>query len=359
VQIMTVSSSIRDYQVVFAETMGFISEFESTKNRYYVIDEKVWDLYGNLFRSLDTEAVLVLPINEEIKSLETVKTVYDAIMKRSAKRNMTLISVGGGIIQDITGFVASTLYRGINWIYVPTTLLAQADSCIGSKTSLNYQGYKNLIGTFFPPAKVYINTAFLATLDVEDFYSGLGEVIKLYMMGGESPTAAFIKEIDKIKQRDPSALAKAVQEVLQIKLQYIQEDEFDTGRRNLLNFGHCLGHAVESTTNFMIPHGQAVLIGILFANIVAKNRGLLSDSRYEFLSRELLLGNIRVNQANILFSTNQIFEAMKKDKKRVGQGLALIMMHDDYTMEKAQDLECNELAVGIKELGAALRIPTC
>ena len=358
-QIMTVSSSIRDYQVAFVETMDFISEFESAKDRYYVIDKKVWDLYGTSFKPLDTESVLILPISEEVKCLETVKTVYDALMKCSAKRNMTLISIGGGIIQDITGFVASTLYRGINWIYVPTTLLAQADSCIGSKTSLNYQGYKNLIGTFFPPAKVYINTAFLATLDVEDFYSGLGEVIKLYMMGGESSTTAFIKEIHKIKQRDRSALEKAIQDVLQIKLQYIQEDEFDTGRRNLLNFGHCLGHAVESTTDFLIPHGQAVLIGILFANIVAKDRGLLSRSRYEFLNQELILGNIRVNQANILFNTDQIFEAMKKDKKRVGEGLALIMMLDDYSMKKTQDLRYDELAAGIKELGATLRIPTC
>lgn len=357
-QIMTVSSSIRDYQVAFVETMDFISEFESAKDRYYVIDKKVWDLYGASFKPLDAESTLILPISEEVKCLETVKTVYDALMKCSAKRNMTLISVGGGIIQDITGFVASTLYRGINWIYVPTTLLAQADSCIGSKTSLNYQGYKNLIGTFFPPAKVYVNTAFLTTLESEDFYSGIGEVIKLYMMGGESSTAAFIKEIHKIKQRDRSALAKAIQDVLQIKLQYIQEDEFDTGRRNLLNFGHCLGHAVESTTNFLIPHGQAVLMGILFANIVAKNRGLLSKSRYEFLNQELILGNIRVNQADILFSTDQIFEAMKKDKKRVGEGLALIMMLDDYSMKKTQDLGYDELAVGIKELGAILSIPT-
>jgi len=358
VQVMTVSSSIRDYQVAFVETMDFISEFESAKDRFYVIDKKVWDLYGASFKPLDTESVLILPISEDVKCLETVKTVYDSLLKCSAKRNMTLISVGGGIIQDITGFVASTLYRGINWIYVPTTLLAQADSCIGSKTSLNYQGYKNLIGTFFPPAKVYINTAFLATLDVEDFYSGLGEVIKLYMMGGESSTTVIIKEIHKIKQRDRSALAKAIQDVLQIKLQYIQEDEFDTGRRNLLNFGHCLGHAVESTTDFLIPHGQAVLIGILFANIVAKNRGLLSRSRYEFLNQELILGNIRMSQANVRFNTDQIVEAMKKDKKRVGEGLALIMMLDDYSMMKTQDLGYDELAVGIKELGATLAIPT-
>ncbi|THI90518.1 MAG: iron-containing alcohol dehydrogenase [Nitrospira sp. CG24A] len=357
-QIMTVSSAIRDYQVVFAETMDFISELETTKDHYYVIDKKVWDLYGSSFKSLNTDLALILPISEEVKCLETVKTVYDALMKCSAKRNMTLISIGGGIIQDITGFVASTLYRGINWIYVPTTLLAQADSCIGSKTSLNYQGYKNLIGTFFPPTKVFINTAFLSTLESEDFYSGLGEVIKLYMIGGESSATAFIKEIDKIKERDRSALAKAIQEVLQIKLQYIQEDEFDTGRRNLLNFGHCLGHAVESTTNFLIPHGQAVLMGILFANIVAKNRGLLSKSRYEFLSRELILGNICVQHTSVLFNTDQIFEAMKKDKKRVGEGLALIMMLDDYSLKKFQDLQYDELAAGMKELGATLRVPT-
>lgn len=353
---MTVTSSIRDYQVAFVETMGLVSELEPAKDRYYVIDKKVWDLYGASFASLDIESVLILPISEDVKCLDTVKTVYDAIMKRSAKRNMTLVSIGGGIIQDITGFVASTLYRGINWVYVPTTLLAQADSCIGSKTSLNYQGYKNLIGTFFPPAKVYINTDFLMTLEVEDFYSGLGEVIKLYMMGGEDSAATLIREIDKVKQRDRVALAKAIQDALHIKLQYIQEDEFDTGRRNLLNFGHCLGHAVESSTNYSIPHGQAVLIGILFANIVAKNRGLMSKSRYDFLNRELILGNIRVNQADILFSTDQIFEAMKKDKKRVAEGLALIMMLDDYSMMKTQDLLYDELATGINELGETLAI---
>ena len=355
-QVMTVTSSIRDYQVAFVETMGLVSELEPAKDRYYVIDKKVWDLYGASFASLDIESVLILPISEDVKCLDTVKTVYDAIMKRSAKRNMTLVSIGGGIIQDITGFVASTLYRGINWVYVPTTLLAQADSCIGSKTSLNYQGYKNLIGTFFPPAKVYINTDYLMTLEVEDFYSGLGEVIKLYMMGGEDSAATLIREIDKVKQRDRVALAKAIQDALHIKLQYIQEDEFDTGRRNLLNFGHCLGHAVESSTNYSIPHGQAVLIGILFANIVAKNRGLMSKSRYDFLNRELILGNIRVNQADILFSTDQIFEAMKKDKKRVAEGLALIMMLDDYSMMKTQDLLYDELATGINELGETLAI---
>jgi len=358
VQMMTVSSSIRDYQVDFVETMEFLASCESLTSRYYVIDQNVWELYKGSFDALNAESTLILPINEEAKCLETVKTVYDAIMKCSAKRNMTLISIGGGIIQDITGFVASTLYRGINWIYVPTTLLAQADSCIGSKTSLNYQRYKNLIGTFFPPTKIYIHTGFLATLEPEDFYSGLGEVIKLYMMGGASTTAALIGEIKEIKQRDDVALLKAIREVLTIKLQYIQEDEFDTGRRNLLNFGHCLGHALESTTNFAIPHGQAVLIGIMFANIIARTRGLMSHARYEFLNRELILDNIHVNRDGLSLNTQEIFQAMKMDKKRVGEGLALIMLRDDYSMTRVQDLHYDELIRGIQELAQTVEIPT-
>jgi len=356
---MTVASSLRDYQVAFVESMSFLDECERLNDRFYVIDQKVWELYQPVFGQLNQERVLILAIREEVKSLDTVTQVYNALIKSAAKRNMTLISIGGGIVQDITGFVASTLYRGINWIYVPTTLLAQADSCIGSKTSLNYQNYKNLIGTFYPPIKIYINTAFLATLEPDDFYSGLGEVVKLYMMGGEASVLGLIQEIHKIKARDQESLRNAIRDVLGIKLQYIQEDEFDAGPRNLLNFGHCLGHALESTTNFAIPHGQAVLLGIIFANIVSRNRGLLSSSRNDFLNQELLLNSIHVNRAVLTFSVKGIFEAMKMDKKRVGDGLALIMMLDDFSMMKIQDLQQDELLASVKELGKVLDIPVC
>lgn len=354
---MNVTSSIKNYQVAFSEKMDFLKACEQIPNRFYVIDKKVWDLYKTSFGQLDEQRLLILPINEEAKCLETVMAVYDVLMKSAAKRNMTMISIGGGITQDITGFVASTLYRGINWIYVPTTLLAQADSCIGSKTSLNYQKYKNLVGTFYPPSQIYINTGFLATLEAEDFYSGLGEVIKLYMMGGESSATTFIEGMPQIKQRNSDALMKAIQDVLTIKLQYIQEDEFDGGRRNLLNFGHCLGHALESTTNFAIPHGQAVLVGILFANIIARLRGYMSNARYESFKEDLILDNIHINRGRLRLDVSSIFEAMKMDKKRVGEGLALIMMRDDYSMLKAQDLQYDELAKGLRELAETVHVP--
>ena len=138
--------------------------------------------YLTKFRNTET---IVLPISEERKNLDTVQELYDQLITRPAKRNLTLISFGGGILQDITGFAASTIYRGVNWIFVPTTLLAQADSCIGSKTSLNYKNFKNLIGTFFPPISIYIYPTFITTQLDSDFYSGIGEVVKLHLMGGD------------------------------------------------------------------------------------------------------------------------------------------------------------------------------
>ena len=354
---MKVKSAIRNYDVCFTETMQFLKDLEGIKNRLYIIDSNVWKLYSEKeLAVLDPEKVLVLPINEERKSLQTVTEVYDSLMSRSAKRNMTMISIGGGIIQDITGFVASTLYRGINWIYVPTTLLAQSDSCIGSKTSLNYQGYKNLIGTFFPPNVIHINPSFLATLEKEDFYSGLGEVIKLHLMGGERLTQFLLEDMDRVKSRDEKFLMKAIRSSLDVKVSFFQDDEFDTGKRNLLNFGHCLGHAVESTSNFEIPHGQAVLIGILFANIAAKNRKLLSESTASALNNDVILKNIVVDAKKLYFNSDSIFKAMQMDKKRVGEGLALIMMIDGFKMIKVVDFHHNELSTAIEELIELLNV---
>ena len=204
-------SSIRDYYVHFEETPEFIGNFASVPQACYAVDQNVWRLYADtLLRGIDPENVLVLHAQEERKSLETVLEVYNYLIKRSAKRNMTLISIGGGIIQDITGFACSTLYRGINWIFVPTTLLAQADSCIGSKTSLNYLSHKNLVGSFYPPSHVHIYTPFLNTLEDEYFFSGLGEAVKLSITGGERVMREMVDLLPGVLRRTPESLAACV-----------------------------------------------------------------------------------------------------------------------------------------------------
>ena len=292
---MRIHSKIHDYDVHFHDTSDFLHDFSRRGERCYVIDANVLRCHGQgCLREIAREPVIELAVSEQGKCLDTVLTLYDRLIERAAKRNLTLISIGGGILQDLSGFAASTLYRGIPWIFVPTTLLAQADSCIGSKTSLNYKRFKNLIGTFYPPAEIFIHIPFLQTLPETDFFSGVGEVVKLHVMGGESSTRAIIGLLPAIARREPAALRTAVEASLGIKQTFLAGDEFDTGRRNMLNFGHCFGHAIESSSDFAIPHGQAVVAGMILAGAVVRRRGLLSEENHAFLTRELFLPSLRV-----------------------------------------------------------------
>lgn len=350
-QVINIKSSIRDYDVHIHDSMGFLDSLKNAAERFYIIDSNVWDIYGSqTFHDATDSNRLILPIDEDRKNLQTVMEVYDALMAKSAKRNMTVISIGGGILQDISGFATSTLYRGLNWIFVPTTLLAQADSCIGSKTSLNYKKYKNLVGTFFPPNRIYLNTSFLKTLKEEDFFSGMGEVVKLHLMGGAKSIAELERMLPTLLERDEATLLEAVKNSLEIKLSYMQDDEFDTGRRNLLNFGHCFGHALESTSNFAIPHGQAVLIGIVLANIVAKARGLLTEDSFWRFYEKLLRPAINSIPEPAQLDPQKISAAMKMDKKRIGEGLVLVMMTEGAQMTKVDDFDINELEEATTEL---------
>jgi len=346
-----IKSKIHDYEVKFCETTEFLDDLSKYESLCFAVDEKVWELYGDtVFRRTSGSTCIIVPINEDLKNLSAVQILYDQLTQYAAKRNLTMISVGGGILQDITGFVASTLYRGINWIFIPTTLLAQADSCIGSKTSLNYKGYKNLIGTFYPPSEIYICPEFLKTQKDLDFYSGLGEVVKLHIMAGERKIKELIDIYPNILKKESSSLIKAIKNSLLIKKNYILDDEFDTGRRNLLNFGHCFGHALETTSQFEIPHGQAVVLGILLANIVAMNRGLLSSDTNTYIAEKLLLPCLVMKLKKEHFDSEAIIDAMKKDKKRTGNELALVMMNDDFKNFRVNDLKSTEAARAINEL---------
>lgn len=348
---MRIHSNIRDYDVHFTEDDAFVRGFERFPHRCFVVDANVWSLYeGRCLGVLDREDVMVLAVDEERKTLDTVQEIYDRLTERAARRNLTMVTIGGGTLQDVSGFAASTLYRGINWVFVPTTLLAQADSCIGSKTSLNYRRFKNLVGTFYPPSEVHIHTPFLSTLRTEDFYSGLGEVLKLHLMGGEESIREIAGLLPAILRKEAGPLLTAVRRSLVIKQSYIAGDEFDTGRRNLLNFGHCFGHALETTSDFAIPHGQAVLTGMIFAGIAARNRGMLSARRHEGLLRDILLPNVVSRPERSHLDVDRLFAAMKQDKKRVGEGLALVVLRDDCQLAKVVDFTYEELSTAVREL---------
>lgn len=356
-RVIKVKSRIRDYKVIFGNFSSFLDEIIRQNGRLacYIIDKKVWSLYRNTyFKRLDNSKVVLVKADEFNKTLKAIMGLYDVLIKRSAKRNIILVSIGGGIVQDVSGFLASTIYRGVKWIYVPTTLLAQADSCIGGKTSLNYKDYKNLIGTFYPPNYIIIDVDFIYTQKKLDFYSGIGEIVKLHIMGGSRYLKAISLLLAGIIAKNKNCLLKAIYNSLLIKKEYIEEDEFDAGKRNLLNYGHCFGHALERASNFKIPHGQAIVAGMMLSNIVSRERGLLSPRLENKLFNELLLPILFVKPKRYLLREGSIILSMKKDKKRVGAKLPLIMMRNSLSANKVTDLDGKEARRALKEL--ALRI---
>jgi 3-dehydroquinate synthase len=350
--LISVHSSLRDYAVHIGAAGDFLQELVSLEHKVFLVDENVWRYHFNgLLSQLTPSEVVILPSREERKTLEGVQEIYERLLDMSARRNMALITIGGGILQDVTGFAASTLYRGVKWFFMPTTLLAQADSCIGGKTSLNYKGYKNLIGTFYPPAAVWIDPHFLGTLSTQDFYSGLGEVVKLHIMGGEPRMEEIRKEYDSICERDVTTLKNAIQASLEIKIDYITEDEFDMGKRNMLNYGHCFGHAIESVSNFRISHGQAVVIGMMLANNIASKRHLLSEKRCRFIEQELLMPTLRTEIRPGDFQPELIIKAMMRDKKRTGNDLVLVMISDAGEMVRVDNLAEREVREALETTG--------
>ncbi len=352
---MTIRSRVRDYAVHFQDDADFVGGFARFPQKLFVVDENVWNRYGSgLLAGIREEDRMVFPVSEERKTIEGVEEIYDRLMARSAKKNVTLVSFGGGIVQDVTGFVASTLYRGINWVFVPTTLLAQADSCIGSKTSLNYKRFKNVLGTFFPPSEIHVHAPFLRTLGDDDFRSGLGEVVKLHLMGGREATASLVADLPQLFARAPRPLLQAIRRSLEIKLSYTEGDEFDTGRRNLLNYGHCFGHALETVSDYAIPHGQAVIVGMLLANAAATRRGLLRRQTAGRIAESLLLPCLSIPVRERHLAPDGLLDAMKQDKKRVGDGLVMVMLRDDHALEKLTDFTEAELRACLAELRTVL-----
>ena len=349
---LIINSKIRDYKVKFIDTFDFLEELAKIHNYVLVIDKNVYSLYKKIInKNFKKDNILVIEAIEDNKTIYKVIEIYGHLINRAVKRNATIISLGGGIIQDITGFVASTLYRGVNWIFIPTTLLSQADSCIGSKTSLNFETYKNLIGTFYPPIEIYINVDFLQTLEKLYFYSGIGEVIKLQIMK-EQDQKNFMEIVEKINmaKENFSFLSNLIKDCLKIKQTYFKNDEFDLGKRNLLNYGHSLGHALETSSNYYIPHGIAVTIGMIFANDISLRRRWINEDEFKYLNNNLLIPNIPIKLKREYFNYNILINAIKNDKKMVGKKLSLILPDSNFNMIKINDLNDNEFEKGLNDL---------
>lgn len=233
-----------------------------------------------------------------------------------------MIAIGGGITQDVTAFISSIMYRGVNWLFFPTTLLAQGDSCIGSKTSINFDEFKNQVGGFYPPNKIFIYPAFIDTLSDAELRSGIGEMLHYFIVEGKQDFDMF-KELYQQAFTDKKTLSKIISRSLEIKKSYIEIDEFDKKERQVFNYGHSFGHAIESVTNYRIPHGIAVCYGMDMANFVSVKMGLIPQRvRYEIRRVvETIWQGFDIDDINL----ETFKKALSKDKKNIGKKLGLIL----------------------------------
>lgn len=345
---MIIKSKIGDYTVNLEDDFSFVKELINSENAFFVIDKKVYEIYKEkLFHQIDQSKLKVIEALESNKTIETALDICEVMTSIPAKRNAHLISFGGGIIQDITGFAANILYRGIHWTFVPTTLLAACDSCIGGKTSLNYKKYKNLLGTFFPPEKIYICSEFFKTLSEPDFLSGLGEVVKFNIMSGYDGLERIEKDIDKLISRDQSALNQYLSTSLEFKKPFIEEDEFDKGIRIHLNFAHTFGHAFETSSDYRIPHGTAVAMGMIVANRISLQRGYL-DENLVLRSEQVLKQIIHVDIDQSEMGIDNIIDAIKKDKKQTSTALTAVLLYEDMKIAIYRDLKKEEIEYAIR-----------
>jgi len=318
-----VKSIIHDYKLQFVDSSIDVLEKEIKDGDVILMDQNIIDLYPSIFELVSQKNLLVsINASEKQKSYESLIPIINKLIESGFRKNHRLIGIGGGITQDITGFISSIMYRGVDWIFFPTTLLAQGDSCIGSKTSVNFGEYKNQVGGFYPPKNIYIDLNFLDSLSFADMQSGFGEMCHYFVVAGKTDYLKYKNDYE-VAIKNKFILKSMIARSLAIKKNYIEIDEFDRNERQIFNYGHSFGHAIESLTNYKVPHGIAVSFGMDIANFISVKKKLL-DSKIRIEIKELLQ-KIWAGYDISHLDVKQFRNALSKDKKNVGSELRLIL----------------------------------
>ena len=267
--------------------------------------------------------VLTVPDGEENKSLETAGRLYEALTDVYAERNTPILALGGGVIGDLAGFVAATYLRGVPLIQMPTTLLAQVDSSLGGKVAVNHGQLKNKIGAFYQPRLVLADTAVLKTLPPDELANGMAEGIKSAVIRDAGLFGFIQANTEKIKVQDAAVMEEIVARAAGIKAQVVARDETDMGLRNILNFGHTIGHAVETVSDFDIGHGRAVAMGMVAAARIACRMGMFEEGELEQLKSVIAAFGLPVDMPEM--DIGKLTAAMQHDKKIAGGRVRFVL----------------------------------
>ena len=317
----SVVATHRTYDVVFGDAPSTLAR-EVRPGDIVLFDANVRRLYPRVAAHTPANRTLEIQANERAKTYEAIGGVIERIVALGFSRTDRLIAIGGGVIQDITAFAASILFRGVDWLFFPTNLLSQCDSCIGSKTSVNLGTLKNQLGGFHPPCMILIDSTFRESLGSEEIRSGLGEMLHYFLVHGVDDLAVLDKEI-RAATSDDTVLASLIHRSLLIKREMIQIDEFDRGPRNVFNYGHTFGHALESVTQHAVPHGIAVAYGMDLANVFSARTGLI-DMRLRNAVRPIL-SRVWAGSSLPDIDTDDYFRALSRDKKNEGADIKVIL----------------------------------
>jgi 3-dehydroquinate synthase len=346
-KVLKLKGSKGECDIAIGESISNLTNYVKTDNAVIVSDRVVLEKYGDAFPDIE---VIEVEAGEGSKGLATVERIYGRFLELGLDRSSFVVGIGGGAVCDVTGFAASTYMRGIEFGFVPTTLLAQTDASIGGKNAINIVGYKNVAGTFTQPKFVLCDLDMLKTLPEREVRAGFAEIIKHAAIAD----GALFSLLEK-RTKDALSLKKELLEdilsmSISVKVNIVSADETEKGERRLLNFGHTFGHAVESTCG--LPHGEAVAMGMVVASRLSVLKRILSIKdavRFEVLIRAYGLPTC------IEADVDRVLDAMRKDKKRYGESMKFVLLQGignaivaDIRMSELKDIVLETFKDGSK-----------
>lgn len=315
--IVSIKSYNKNYEVIYNnDSLVTIINNIFNKNDFIIIDRNVFHLDKKCLDNINDKYVFIFDASENTKTIESVLKIIDLLFEVNFNKKNKLVVIGGGITQDVGGLVAAIYKRGLKWVLVPTTLLSMTDSCIGGKVGVNRVS-KNMIGAFCSPNKVIVSNYFIHSLKYDDIISGVGEALKLSLIGGEHSYANFLENYNDLFKNYINLIKMSTS----VKKLIIELDELETNERKVLNYGHTLGHAIESSSNYFIPHGIAVIFGMYIIN------KLFYKEKYVDLNNYML--QIIPNKfKKINISYVSFITSILSDKKNDGDNICFILLDE-------------------------------
>ncbi len=318
-----------------------------------ISDSNVAPLYINavseeLGKVFSEIKVCTFEAGEKSKTLDTIRGFYDFLLENKFDRKSVIAGLGGGVVGDMAGFAAATFMRGIDFIQIPTTLLAQVDSSVGGKVGVDYGKYKNVVGAFYQPKFVYINTSTIGTLPVREFSAGMAEVIKYGIIQSEEFYNYLLENKESIKNFDKDALKYIIRSCCDMKACVVGRDEHDTGEREILNYGHTIGHAVEGLKEFVLLHGECVAIGMAAVLGMSVKRGYISAEKAEEIKALLRYFDLPTSVSGL--DADTVYEQLFHDKKVNSDKLKFVIADSIGSTIRTSDVSKDEVMEAIESV---------